>query len=94
MMVLPVDNFLPHSILVGVKQQISSLTSKGAKVRMIQVSYDDFNSILKVFQHPFSPTILGFPVEPAPIDEIAVLAVRDDDTNTKTNLEGKEIWQQ
>lgn len=96
MIVLPVDNFLPHSILVGIKQQISSLTSKGAKIRMIQVSYEDFHSLLKKFQYPFSPTILGVPVEPAAIDEIAVIAVRDDDTNTSTNSKGKseEIWRQ
>lgn len=94
-----VDDYLPPSMLIDLKRIISSYRTHGAKIRMIGVWYEDFAQLMadvsKHIHYPFSPTVLGVPVQPTSAQEVSVIAVQDDDTNITKDLHNHEVleWQ-
>ncbi len=98
MIPVAIDSHVPESVVRDARFMLNKFKEQGAKVRVIRIHFEDLNRIFEklIEQHPypFTPTFCGVPVEFGGTPEIAIIAVRDDDTNTGNNLEGKQIWQQ
>lgn len=89
---------VPESVKADLRWTIQRLADDKAKVRIIRIHFEDFKNIMDrlVSQNPympFMPTLLGVPVDIGTAEQVEVVAVRDDDTNTGINLEGKQTWQ-
>ncbi len=94
---VPIDSHVPESVVSDVKKIISGLLSRGGKLRVVEIPYNDLGPILDklVIQHPypFKPTLCGVPVQFGIDREISVTAVWDDNTNTQSQInKEQEIW--
>lgn len=93
---------LPASLVADVRRVMRGLQAKKGKVRLIKVPHEMFFPVLEKvggrFPMGFRPLLCGVPIEFSPNAAIHVVGVRDDDTNTVTNLENRteefNSWQQ
>lgn len=94
---VPIDAYVPESVVRDVKNIISGLVGRGGKLRVVEIPYSDLGPILDklVFQYPypFKPTLCKIPVQFGVDREISVTAVWDDNTNTQNQIgKEQEIW--
>ncbi len=96
---VPIDGMVPESVKRDLRSVIRRLQEKGGKVRLIRVGYEDFREsidrLIESQPYIFTPTLLGFPVEPAPGTFCQVIAVRQGDNAVYQDLSGREVdsWQ-
>ena len=85
MKTVPLDSFVPVSVLLDAQRAIDGFRSNRQAVRVCRVHVEDYMRLLERVEsskmlEPFVPTICGVPVEPWERAEFGVFAVADDDT--------------
>jgi hypothetical protein len=83
---VPIDPYVPPSVIRDIRSVILNLEGKKAKIRVIRIGAEDFalciDKVTAGYPAPFKPTLCGIPVEPQAINEVSVVSSRDDDTLT------------
>lgn len=73
-----VDEWVPLGIRTDGAKLIADYEAQGAEVYMIQVPADDFGYVINEAQKgqimPFSPTLLGVPIQPWAQGHMAIMA--------------------
>ena len=90
---LPVDEYVPESIMKDVTSLIAMYRSKNLVARICAIHVEDFARLTEKLNAksfmPYCPTLCGIPLTPWEKAEIGLFAVADDETPLTMDQTGK-----